>query len=166
MDRRTKGLFLLVGVVALVAIGVAIWALLFRTPAPPAIPDIAPAVEDNAQPTGEGEDKMPQAQGGGAVNLTYSDQVTLSLGEGTLSLQVTNPARSNQSMLLQVVVQDVVVAQSGTLPPGNRLEALSLSEGVRLSPGQYEGRFTIWFYHPDGSRAQVSTEVPIALTVL
>ena len=31
MDRRTKGLFLLVGVVALVAIGVAIWALLFRT---------------------------------------------------------------------------------------------------------------------------------------
>ena len=159
MDRRTKGLFLLVGVVALVAIGVAIWALLFRTPAPPAIPDIAPAVEDNAQPTGEGEDKMPQAQGGGAVNLTYSDQVTL-------SLQVTNPARSNQSMLLQVVVQDVVVAQSGTLPPGNRLEALPLSEGVRLSPGQYEGRFTIWFYHPDGSRAQVSTEVPIALTVL
>ena len=105
MDRRTKGLFLLVGVVALVAIGVAVWALLFRTPAPPAIPDIAPAVEDNAQPTGEGEDKMPQAQGGGAVNLTYSDQVTLSLGEGTLSLQVTNPARSNQSMLLQVVVQ-------------------------------------------------------------
>ena len=159
MDRRTKGLFLLMGVVALVAIGVAIWALLFRTPAPPAIPDIAPAVEDNAQPTGEGEDKMPQAQGGGAVNLTYSDQVTL-------SLQVTNPARSNQSMLLQVVVQDVVVAQSGTLPPGNRLEALPLSEGVRLSPGQYEGRFTIWFYHPDGSRAQVSTEVPIALTVL
>ena len=166
MDRRTKGLFLLVGVVALVAIGVAIWALLFRTPAPPAIPDIAPAVEDNAQPTGEGEDKMPQAQGGGAVNLTYSDQVTLSLGEGILSLQVTNPARSNQSMLLQVVVQDVVGAQSGTLPPGNRLEALPLSEGVRLSPGQYEGRFTIWFYHPDGSRAQVSTEVPIALTVL
>ena len=83
MDRRTKGLFLLVGVVALVAIGVAIWALLFRTPAPPAIPDIAPAVEDNAQPTGEGEDKMPQAQGGGAVNLTYSDQVTLS-GRGNL----------------------------------------------------------------------------------
>ena len=67
MDRRTKGLFLLVGVVALVAIGVAIWALLFRTPAPPAIPDIAPAVEDNAQPTGEGEDKMPQAQGGEAL---------------------------------------------------------------------------------------------------
>lgn len=83
-----------------------------------------------------------------------------------MSLQVTNPARSNQSMLLQVVVQGVVVAQSGTLPPGNRLEALPLSEGVRLSPGQYEGRFTIWFYHPDGSRAQVSTEVPIALTVL
>ena len=29
MDRRTKGLFLLVGAVALAAIGVAIWALLF-----------------------------------------------------------------------------------------------------------------------------------------
>lgn len=70
MDRRTKGLFLLVGAVALAAVGVAVWALLFRDPAPPAIPDIAPAVEDNAQPTGEAEDKMSQAQGGGAVNLT------------------------------------------------------------------------------------------------
>ena len=46
MDRRTKGLFLLVGAVALAAVGVAVWALLFRDPAPPAIPDIAPAVED------------------------------------------------------------------------------------------------------------------------
>lgn len=44
MDRRTKGLFLLVGAVALAAVGVAVWALLFRDPAPPAIPDIAPAV--------------------------------------------------------------------------------------------------------------------------
>lgn len=35
MDRRTKGLFLLVGVVALVAIGVAIWALLFPDPCAP-----------------------------------------------------------------------------------------------------------------------------------
>ena len=153
------------GAVALAAIGVAIWALLFRTPAPPAIPDIAPAVEDNAQPTGEGEDKMPQAQGGGAVNLTYSDQVTLSLGEGTLSLQVTNPARSNQSMLLQVVVQDVVVAQSGTLPPGNRLEALPLSEGSASLPVSMRGGLPSGL-PPGREPAQVSTEVPIVLTVL
>ena len=65
---------------------------------------------------------------------------------------MTNPARSNQSMLLQVVVQDVVVAQSGTLPPGNRLEALPLSEGVRLSPGQYEGGLPSGFTTRMGAR--------------
>ena len=60
MDRRTKGLFLLVGVVALVAIGVAIWALLFRTPAPPAIPDIAPAWRTMPSPQGKGRIKCPR----------------------------------------------------------------------------------------------------------
>lgn len=93
MDRRTKGLFLLVGVVALVAVGVAIWALLFRTPAPPAIPDIAPAVEDNAQPTGEGEDKMPQAQGGGSGQPHLFRSGDPVFGRGDLVFAGDQPAR-------------------------------------------------------------------------
>lgn len=68
--------------------------------------------------------------------------------------------------MVQVVIQDVVVAQSGTLLPGNRIEQLPLNQGLSLAAGQYEGIFRILFYNTeDGSRAQVSTEIPISVAV-
>lgn len=167
MDRRSRVCVIVAVVVALLAVAVAVWALFFRDPTPDPVPDIAPGVEENALPTGEDDDeKLPQAQGGGAVNITYSNQVAVSLAEGSASLQFTNPARSNQSMVVQVVIQDVVVAQSGTLLPGNRIEQLPLNQGLSLAAGQYEGIFRILFYNTeDGSRAQVSTEIPISVAV-
>ena len=97
--------------IALVAVGVAVWALFFRDPSPAPAPDIAPPVEDNALPTGEDDgDKLPQAQGGGAVNITYSDQVAVCLETRTVSLRFANPARSNQSMVVRLVLGELVAA--------------------------------------------------------
>lgn len=53
MDRRSKGYLMVAAAIALVAVGVAVWALFFRDPSPAPAPDIAPPVEDNALPTGE-----------------------------------------------------------------------------------------------------------------
>ena len=105
---------------------------------------------------------MSQAQGGGAVNLTYSDQVTPVFGRGDLVFAGDQPRPLQPEYAACRWWCRMWWWRNLARRPGNRLEALPLSEGVRLSPGQYEGRFTIWFYHPDGSRAQVSTEVPIA----
>ena len=105
MDRRSKGYLMVAAAIALVAVGVAVWALFFRDPSPAPAPDIAPPVEDNALPTGEDDgDKLPQAQGGGAVNITYSDQVAVCLETRTVSLRFANPARSNQSMVVRLVL--------------------------------------------------------------
>ena len=82
MDRRTKGLFLLVGVVALVAIGVRFGHCCSGPLRPQPFLTLPLRWRTMPSPPGKGRIKMPQAQGGGAVNLTYSDQVTLSLGEG------------------------------------------------------------------------------------
>ncbi len=139
MDRRTKGLFLLVGAVALAAVGVAVWAPLFRDPAPQPFPTLPLRWRTMPLPTGEAEDKMSQAQGGGAVNLTYSDQVTLSLGEGTLSLQVTNPARSNQSMLLCRWWCRMWWWRNLARRPGKPVGGTAAVGGVRLSPVSMRG---------------------------
>ena len=121
MDRRSKGYLMVAAAIALVAVGVAVWALFFRDPSPAPAPDIAPPVEDNALPTGEDDgDKLPQAQGGGAVNITYSDQVAVCLETRTVSLRFANPARSNQSMVVRLVLGELVAAESGTLPPRQR----------------------------------------------
>lgn len=167
MDRRWKGWIALSVIVALLALCLAVWALFFRTPETPAIPDIAPPVEDNIQPAGDDDGgKLPQTQGGGAVNLTYSDQVTFSLKNQTVSLYFLNPSRSNQSMVLQILIQDLVLVQTGTLPPGSQLNALPLTGTPSLAPGAYQGKFRVFFYDPqDGSQAQLNTEIPIQITV-
>ena len=120
MDRRSKTYLILATVVALLAICVAVWALIFRAPETPADPEISPVAYEHLTPTDDGDDeKMPQAEGGGAVKITYSNEVTISLADATAAVQITNPTRSNQSMLIQLMIQDVKVGQSGTIPPGN-----------------------------------------------
>ena len=118
-------------------------------------------MEDNALPTGEDDgDKLPQAQGGGAVNITYSDQVAVCLETRTVSLRFANPARSNQSLVVRLVLGELVAAESGTLPPGSALESLP------LPAGEYAGAFHVLFYDSqDGGRAGVSTKLPVSVTV-
>ena len=93
MDRRSKGYLMVAAAIALVAVGVAVWALFFRDPSPAPAPDIAPPVEDNALPTGEDDgDKLPQAQGGGAVNITGTLPPGSALESLPLLADVTLPA--------------------------------------------------------------------------
>ena len=167
MDRRSKGYLMVAAAIALVAVGVAVWALFFRDPSPAPAPDIAPPVEDNALPTGEDDgDKLPQAQGGGAVNITYSDQVAVCLETRTVSIRFANPARSNQRMVVRLVLGELVAAESGTLPPGSALESLPLLADVTLPAGEYAGAFHVLFYDSqDGGRAGVSTKLPVSVTV-
>lgn len=107
-------------------------------------------------------------QGGGAVSLTYSTKVTVTLDDGMASVYFANPSKSNQDMVLQLVVQDVILAQSGRLSPGKQLDTLELLEGAasRLQPGGYNGQFVVLFYQPDtGEKTIVNTEIPVDVTV-
>lgn len=166
MERRSRPLIVLSCLVALAAVLLACWALFPPAPEPLA-PDQAPPSEEYALPSGEDTDeKMDQPPGGGSANLTYSNQVTVTLSDGMASLFFQNPSRSNQSVVLQVVVQDQVILQSGTLRPGTQLPQLPLRKNIRLSPGGYQGKFNVLFYHPEtGSRATLNTEIPISIKV-
>lgn len=151
--------------ITIVALGVALWALCVRKPEKVLAPDYAPETEANAE-TMETEEKLPQPEGGGAVSLMYSTEVSLSLENQTAALLFANPSRSNQAMVVQIVIQDVVIAQSGLLEPGNQVTSLEVPDTSMLQPGTYDGTFLVSYYQPEsGERAMINTEVPIQIQV-
>ena len=168
MDRRSKTYLILATVVALLAICVAVWALFFRAPEAPTDPEISPVADEHLTPTDDGDDeKMPQAEGGGAVNITYSNEVTISLADATAAVQITNPTRSNQSMLIQLMIQDVKVGQSGTIPPGNQLAVIPLNENITIEPGSYDGKFQLLFFDvKTNQQANLTTSIPVTIRIM
>lgn len=169
-DARKNLLVPALLVITGIAICVTVWALFFRDCGPVLAPDYAPKEEErNAEtiPDDNGE-KMELPEGGGSVSLTYAREMTIDLSDKKASLYFANPGKSNQDIVLQVVVQDEVIIQSGTLKPGNQVTSLDLLDSASgmLSAGGYEAKFVVLYYHPEtAEKALVNTEIPVTITV-
>ena len=167
--KRLLILLILLLLILVIALGVTVWSLFFR--AKPALsPDYAPKEQEQyATDIGDGDgSKLAQADGGGAVNITYTTQIDIDLSENTASLYFANPSKSNQDAVLQIVVQDEIIAQSGTIFPGKQVEKLKLSDGAasKLTAGGYNGNFKVFYYQPDThEKTIVNTEIPVNITV-
>ena len=112
--------------------------------------------------------KLNAPEGGGAVSLTYSKEVDINLGTKKASLVFANPAKSTQDAVVQLVIRDTVILQSGSLAPGTQVTALDLTEGAetKLSAGVYDGRFVVSFYDRSTGRwATLNAEIPVTVTV-
>ncbi|MBE5934525.1 MAG: hypothetical protein E7262_01870 [Lachnospiraceae bacterium] len=176
-NKKKKLLMLLlvilgIALVAALAIGIFVYFTKDKAPqqkeeTPILAPDRAPEDEENGESMGdEGEEKLDQPKGGGAVSLTYTKDVVIDLSENKVSLLFGNPSRSNQGMVLQVIIQDKVIVQSGTLKPGIQVKELELTGNAKLQPGIYEGKFNVLYYDMDsGNKAVVNTEIPIDIKV-
>lgn len=173
--KKRRGL-IIAAVVLLILIIVLSWRVGAPAPAVVLAPDYAMAeIEENATPMtdfGGGTQKLEAAENGGAVAIAYSDQVYYDQAAGTLSLSYGNPYVSTQSVILQIIVfgpdgSEYLIAESGILPPGYRVETLNASaEGVTVSSGAYNGIFRLLFYNSEtGERAIVNSEIPILITV-
>lgn len=102
------------------------------------------------------------------MSLTYSKAVDINLTDKKASLVFGNPARSNQDALVQLVIQDTVILQSGSLTPGTRVTTLDLAKDAekKLTAGVYEGKFVVSFYdQPTGRWATLNAEIPVTVTV-
>ena len=172
MKRFQKWLIAVLCLITISSVAVSVWTIFFRnvdSPEGPLVPDRAPEIEEQAKPipndTSE-KDKKPAT--GGSVTLTYSDQVAIDLSEQAASLMFANPKKSNQDMVLQIVIQDTVIVRSGRLEPGNQISLLTLAEGAveKLRAGGYEGKFCVFYYdRENGKKAAVNTEIPIEVAV-
>ena len=170
-EKRLLLLLLLLLLITIIAVVISIWAIWFREKAPVLVPDYAPReTEINAEPIGdENDDKLEQPEGGGAVSLTYAKQINISISKKSASLLFANPTKSNQDMVLCLMIDDIVVLQSGRLTPGNKVSKLDLIDGIekRLAEGGYNGRFIVFYYdRTSGEKAMVNTEIPVEVTVV
>ncbi len=171
-QKKSKINLLIVLLIAIiiVAVGITVWALFFRENSHTLAPDYAPQEEEvNAERIpGDEEGKMEQPEGGSSVSLSYAKDVTINLSDETAELYFANPNKSNQDMVLQIVIEDEVIVQSGTLKPGNQVKSLNLLNNTAkmLKAGGYEGKFVVLYYHSEtGEKAVVNTEIPINITV-
>lgn len=168
--NKNSPLIIILLIITVIAIGVTVWALFFRDTGPALAPDYAPQEEEQHAETipNDNGEKMDQPEGGGSVSLSYSKEVTIDISDGTAELYFANPGKSNQDIVLQIVIQGEVIVQSGTLKPGNQVSSLNLLEGAakKLAAGGYDGTFMVLYYNPDtGEKAVVNTEIPITITV-
>jgi hypothetical protein len=134
-------------------------------------PDYPPQSSDPNQipiPDDEGG-KLESPTGGGAVNITYSRDVTVSLSRKNATFYYANPSKSNQNVAIAIVVGDVVISKSALITPGNMVTALSLEEGVekKLGIGGYDAELIVYCYHPEtGEKAMVDTKAEITVNVV
>ena len=172
---KTTIIIAILAVITVAALCVTMWALFLREPDDNnkviLNPDYAPQnKEENAEtiPDDTG-DKMENPEGGGAVSLTYSNEVTIDISDKAAALYFANPGKSNQDMVIQIAIQDTIILQSGTLSPGNQVKILNLLEGAEdmLQPGGYEGKFIVLYYDlTSGEKSMVNTEIPVTINVV
>ncbi len=133
-------------------------------------PDYAPKSEDeNAVDIGVEEDKLELPEGGGAVGMTYIPDVTIDLSDNMAYFMFQNPMRSNSDVVLQIVIQDEILAQSGKIVPGKQLDYMELLPGAAnmLSVGGYDAKFVILFYDPvTAERSILKSEGAINVNVV
>lgn len=167
--RKLLIIILIIGIV--VCLAVTMWALFFRNTKDPGLaPDYAPGqTEPNATPVEDDGSKLDVPEGGGGISIEYVSSVDIDLSDNKATFQYTHPAKSTQNIVLQIVVKDTVIAQSGLITPGNRLTELTLLDGAagKLSAGTYtDAQFKILSYDPQsGEKAMVDTVAQITVTV-
>ena len=165
--KRKRWLLLLL---IFIVMGITIWTIWFQDRETVLSPDYVPQeIEENAEPIeDEGDANMEQPEGGGAVSLSYQDEVTIDLSDKTALFYFAIPAKSSHDVVLQLVIQDEIIIQSDRIMAGNQVKTLELLEGVekQLTQGGYNGKIVVLYYDQEsGEKAVVNTEIPVTVTV-
>ena len=168
--KKTTVMMIILLFITAGALATAAWALFFRQSQAPLPLDYAPvAVESNAEKIPNDNAELTESDdGGGFVSLLYSDEMTVDLAQKCVFLQFGNPGSSNQDAVLQILLEDQVIVQSGRLTPGKQVTKLDISNEVIaiLSSGIYNGELQIAYYdHQNAEKAMINTVLPVLITV-
>ncbi len=143
-------------------------------------PDDSPIPPDYAPPSQEGgaedigdddEEKLEVKDEGGAVGLTYSDQITIDKSDKKATFRFDNPSRSHNNIVVQLLIGEMVVFETGTIAPGKRVTSMDVKDAVleQLMPTvtyTTDTKFRVYFYDPNtNERAMVDTKLPVSVTV-
>jgi len=133
-------------------------------------PDYAkPEIEENAEPfDNQNAEPYEQIENGGAVDIIFGEDMEIDLSKDIISFSFGNPKKSNHDMLIQIVIQESLVAESGMIQPGNRVSVLNLHEDIKnkLIAGLYDGEIRVYLYDcVSAEKAMVDVKIPVTITV-
>lgn len=171
-EKKRRALIALLALITVLSVCTAIWAIFYRSRSnlhqSAADSEFEPVqIDSNVIEIGGNEEKLSQPEGGGAVNITFSDAVSITLSTKEIQLMVQNPNKSNQNMTAAILIDGKVIAQSGLIKPGFMLEKLENADTEKLSAGTYQGIMTINFYDPEtNDKSIMESEFDIIITVL
>ena len=169
--KKIRLLVLLLSIGIVICIGVTVWAVFFREPAKVITPDYAPGkLDPNAESiSGDDTGKLEAPVGGGAISMQFVDKVTIDLSDKKAYLNYSNPSKSTQNIVLQIVIKDQVVVQSERIEPGYQIKELPLLSGADklLAEGVYtQAVFKVLSYNPvTGEKSMIDTQAEITVTV-
>lgn len=171
MNKKTLLIIIALSVLLVIAISVSIWAIVFREGEDILPPDYPPQdTDDNQTPIPDDQGGQIQAPaGGGAVNITYAENVTVDLSDKKASLYYANPSKSNQNVAVSIVIGEDVIIKSELITAGNMVTSLPLVEGAaeKLAVGGYNAEIIIYCYHPEtGEKAMIETKGAVVVTVV
>lgn len=168
--KKQNRLIIILTIGIALCIAVTLWALFFRNGGPPITPDYPPqGTESNQEPIeDDNSDKIHSPEGGGAISVTFGTNATVSLSDGKVSLYYANPGASNQNVAILIMIDDMVVAKSELITPGNQVTELVLEDYAKsmLQTGGYDAELVVRAYDPvSGEKAMVDTKGELTLTV-
>ena len=166
-EKKRKWLIIIPVIGMAICVGITIWALFFRGGGDIS-PDYPPqGIESNQTPIdGDDSGKLDNPEGGGAINVTYGTAATVDLSEKTVTIYYANPNASNQNVSILITVNDLVVAKSDLITPGNQVSKLELQKDAasKLQVGGYDAELVVRAYD-SGEKAMVDTKGELTLTV-
>lgn len=165
MNKKTRNI-LIVLLILVIGVGVAVAFGSHKSD------NYAPKLDPVAEKMEDTGEKMEAPEGGGAVSLTYSTIVTISMEEKQAEVLFENPSKSTKSTVLQVMLkgqeenQEMLIAESDLIPAGYKISQLALKEDINLEPGRYEGEFNVLYYDVEsGEKEVVDTKIPVSIIV-
>ncbi len=174
-DKKREKLvvILLLLLVILISLSASVWSIFFDKSHATITPEYALVPEDKGAKKisgeeGKSEEKLSHPDGGGSVGISCSPKVKIDRSENKATLMFQNPSRSNNDMVVRLVVQDTLLAESGKLVPGKEIDSMEiLEESVhKLQLGTYEGTFIISLYdHDTGEKAMMESSVNVQVEV-
>lgn len=113
-------------------------------------------------------DSTAKKSGGGVADISFAGEVSIFLESKMAKLRFGNGESSTVDVIVQIVVEEQILAQSKKITPGYEINQLALAEGATelLSAGSYEGWLRFYSYDQEtGARTPVWSDIPITITV-
>lgn len=170
MDKKKRIAIVVLCLILIIAVAISVWAIFFRKGEDVLPPDYPPQeTEKNQIPIPDDQGGTIQTpDGGGAVNVTYSQKIDIDLSDKSASLYYANPSRSTQNVAIAIVIGEEVILRSELITPGNMVKSLPLVDGIekKLVAGGYNATLVVYCYDPEtGERAMVDATSSVTLTV-